>query len=103
MGNYLRSGRRKLHDMDISGTSALVTGVNQADTANAVQLTVQKKAIDVNAQSALQLIQAASNIIPSNPSHLGTQIDAYAWLFSHYALKSNDSSCARYSYLWGGF
>jgi len=64
--------------MDISGTGALVTRVNQADTANAVQLTVLKKAIDVNARSALQLIQAASNIISSNPSHLGTRIDTYA-------------------------
>jgi hypothetical protein len=64
--------------MDISGTRALVARVNQADTANVVQLTVLKKSIDVNAQSALQLIQAASNIIPSNPPHLGTRVDTYA-------------------------
>ncbi len=64
--------------MDISGIRALVSGVNQADTANVVQLTVLKKAIDVNAQSALQLIQAASNIIPSNPAHLGSRIDVRA-------------------------
>jgi len=64
--------------MDISGIRSLVSGVNQADTANVVQLTVLKKAIDVNAQSALQLIQAASNIIPSNQPHLGSRIDVRA-------------------------
>lgn len=64
--------------MNISGISALATSVSQADSADVVQLTMLKKAMDVNAQSALQLIQAASNIIPSNPPHLGNSIDTRA-------------------------
>lgn len=64
--------------MDISGIRSSVSGVSQADAANVVQLTVLKKAIDVNAQSALQLIQAASNVITSNPPHLGSRIDVRA-------------------------
>lgn len=64
--------------MNISGVNPLAASVSQADASNAVQLAVLKKAIDVNAQSALQLIQAASNIIPSNPPHLGNRIDTHA-------------------------
>lgn len=64
--------------MNISGISASATSVSQVDSSNVVQLTMLKKAMDVNAQSALQLIQAASNIIPSNPPHLGNNIDTRA-------------------------
>lgn len=64
--------------MNISGVNPLAASVSQVDSSNAVQLTVLKKAMDVNAQSALQLIQAASNVIPSNPPHLGNRIDTHA-------------------------
>ena len=64
--------------MDISGIAALATGMSQARTADAVQLMVLKKAMDIEAQSGLQLIQAASNVIPSNPPNLGNRIDTIA-------------------------
>ena len=61
--------------MDNSGISSLTTNANQSGTTEEVQLIMLKKAMDINAQSALQLIQAASNVIPSNPPHLGNSID----------------------------
>lgn len=61
--------------MDVSAIANLSTSLSQAKTADAVQVSVLKKALDVNAQGALQLIAAASNIIPVNPPNLGTQID----------------------------
>lgn len=45
--------------MNISGISPLVSSIGQAGIADAIQLAVLKKAIDVNAQGAVQLIQAA--------------------------------------------
>jgi len=64
--------------MDISGIAALATGMSQARTADAVQLMVLKKAMDIEAQSGLQLILAASNVVPSNPPNLGNRIDTIA-------------------------
>lgn len=64
--------------MDISGITNLATSMSQSKTADEVQMAVLKKAIDISAQGALQLIQAASNVIPSNPPHLGNNIDTVA-------------------------
>lgn len=64
--------------MNISGISSLASSVSQSSNADAVQLAVMKKAMDINAQSALQLIQVASNVIPNNPPHLGKKIDTFA-------------------------
>lgn len=64
--------------MSVSGISASAVNVSQAKTADAAQLLVLKKTMDINAQSALQLIQAASDIIPRNPAHLGNKIDVMA-------------------------
>ena len=41
----------------IGGTAAAVSSASSASTGNAVALTVLKKALDVQAQSALQLLQ----------------------------------------------
>lgn len=64
--------------MNILGISSLASNVSQSSNADAIQLAVMKKAMDINAQSALQLIQVASNVIPSNPPHLGNKIDTFA-------------------------
>jgi len=64
--------------MDISGITSLATSMSQSKAADEVQMAVLKKAIDISTQGALQLIQAATNIIPSNPPHLGGQIDTIA-------------------------
>lgn len=64
--------------MNISGITTLATSMSQSRANNEVQMAVLKKAIDISAQGALQLIQAASNVVPSNPTHLGKQIDTVA-------------------------
>ena len=56
--------------MDIAGVSSLSSTLAQAKTGDAVGILVLKKAMDLQAQSAMQLIQALSN-----PPNLGNSID----------------------------
>ena len=63
--------------MDAVSIAALATDMSQAKTESAVQLAVLKKAMDVEAQGAMQLIQAAAQVIPNNPPHLGNKIDTF--------------------------
>lgn len=60
--------------MDVSTIASVAAGMSQIQTAQAVQLAVLKKAMDVGAQSALQLLQA----VPGNPPHLGNNVDVFA-------------------------
>lgn len=64
--------------MDTSGIAALATSLNQSRTAEVVQFSVLKKAMDMSAQNGLQLIQVASQVVPNNPPHLGNRIDTMA-------------------------
>ena len=64
--------------MNASTIAAVASDMAQTRTANAVQVTLLKKAIDIEAQGAMQLIQAASQIIPTNPPHLGNSVDTFA-------------------------
>ena len=49
------------------------------DTAGiAVQLSVLKKAMDINAHNGLQLIQGVAKAVPNNPPNLGNNIDITA-------------------------
>jgi hypothetical protein len=64
--------------MDVSAIASMATGMSQARTAEALQVAVLKKALDIQAQGALQLIEAASQVIPSNPPHLGNAVDTVA-------------------------
>jgi hypothetical protein len=64
--------------MDISGVVAAASNLAQYKTATDVQLAVFKKAIDISAQSSLQLIQAATQSLPNNPPNLGNSIDTFA-------------------------
>jgi hypothetical protein len=64
--------------MDVSAIALAATESSQAGTANAVQLAVLKKALDIQAQTSLQLIEAASQVTRSNPPNLGNQIDIFA-------------------------
>ena len=60
--------------MDFSAIASMATQMSQSRTAQAVQIAVLKKAMDIQEQSALQLIQTVSN----NPSNLGNVIDTSA-------------------------
>lgn len=63
--------------MDSMSLVAAATDMSQVKTETAVQLAVFKKAMDVQAQGALQLIQATAQVIPNNPPHLGNQVDIF--------------------------
>jgi hypothetical protein len=69
--------------MDVSTISAIATQMSQERTASAVQIAVLKKAMDIEAQGAMQLIQAAvqasaMGAMPANPPHLGNQVNTFA-------------------------
>ena len=64
--------------MDTSAIASLATGMSQSRVADAVQIAVLKKAIDIGASSALQLLQALPEPTPvSNPAHLGNSVDTF--------------------------
>ncbi len=60
--------------MDIGAVGSLNSALSQAPTGDAVALLVMKKAIDAQAQSALQLLQALPPVT-SNPPNLGNSVD----------------------------
>ena len=64
--------------MNVTGIAAAATEMSQARTAEAVQMAVLKKAIDVQEKGALQLLEAASQVVPSNPPNLGNRVDISA-------------------------
>ncbi|MBP9218591.1 MAG: YjfB family protein [Sterolibacterium sp.] len=61
--------------MNVTNIAALATSLSQVRQANEVQIAVFKKALDIESQSAMQLLQAA---VSSNPAHLGNSIDTFA-------------------------
>jgi len=66
--------------MDVSSIAAVATQMSQARTADAVSMTVLKKALDLEAMGAAQLVQAVTQSIQaaSNPANLGNQVDTFA-------------------------
>ncbi len=60
--------------MDVSTVSQLASSLSQARTGDAVGVQVLKKAMDLQAQNAAQLIAALPQA-PANPPHLGQSID----------------------------
>lgn len=64
--------------MDTANISSMATSLSHSRTAEAVQMAVLKKTMDMDAQSGAQLIQATANAAAKNPPHLGNRIDVYA-------------------------
>lgn len=64
--------------MDLSGLSSLTTALSGARTSDAVAILVQKKAMDIEAQGAVQLLQALPQPTTNNPPHLGQSVDVKA-------------------------
>ena len=64
--------------MDTIGIPALASDMSQTRIQGAVQLAVLKKAMDIEAQGAMQLLEAAVQAMPSNPPNLGNQVDVFA-------------------------
>lgn len=59
--------------MDVGAIGSLSTALSNIETGQAIQLAVQKKAMDVEQQSAEQLVAAISN-----PPNLGNNVDTFA-------------------------
>ncbi len=66
--------------MDVSAIAALATDMAQTSTVAEAQIAVLKKAMALEGQGALQLLQVADQALQavSNPPHLGNQIDTFA-------------------------
>lgn len=58
-----------------SVSSAVTSAVGQADVTQPASIMALKKAIDMQAQGAAQLIQALPQIQYNNPPNLGQNID----------------------------
>lgn len=63
--------------MDVSSVGTLSSALSQAQTGDAVSTLVLKKAMDIQAQNAMQLLQAVPQM-PNNPPNLGNSIDIKA-------------------------
>jgi hypothetical protein len=63
--------------MDITGLASLSTALSQAQLGDAVGISVLKKAMDIQEQSSLQLLQALPQQY-SNPPNLGNSVDVKA-------------------------
>ena len=64
--------------MDTVSLAAMASDISQTRLQGAVQLAVLKKAIDIEAQGAMQLVQAAVEATPKNPPNLGNAVDVFA-------------------------
>lgn len=65
--------------MDVSSIGSLSSALSQAKTADAVNTLVLKKAMDIQAQSAMQLLAALPPVAGTgNPPNLGNSIDVKA-------------------------
>lgn len=62
--------------MDVAGIASLSTALSAAATGDAVAVQVLKKSLDLEAQGALQLLQALPAV--NNPPHLGNAVDVRA-------------------------
>ncbi|HJW02436.1 MAG TPA: YjfB family protein [Azospira sp.] len=65
--------------MDITGIASMATQFSDAKTADQIQVAVLKKAMDAQAQSAQQLIEALPQPSSVNlPEHLGKNVNTTA-------------------------
>lgn len=62
--------------MDISAIANAASNASAAQTAGAASILMLRKALDMQKQSAAQLLQALPQ--PSNPAHLGNAVDIRA-------------------------
>jgi hypothetical protein len=63
--------------MDITSMTGLSAVLSQTQAADAAGIAVLKKAMDIQAQAAMQLIQSLPQVA-SNPPNLGNNIDVKA-------------------------
>jgi Putative motility protein len=66
--------------MDVTGIggSSSAALAARVDPTSAVQMVVLRKALQIEGQSALQLVQSVAQAGNNNPPNLGNRIDTYA-------------------------
>lgn len=64
--------------MDISRVGSSTAAISQAGTGDAVAISVLKKALEVETQGALQLIQALPLPSTNSPPNLGNNVNTFA-------------------------
>ena len=64
--------------MDVSSVASLSSSVAQMKVGDAVGISVLKKAMEIEAQGVLQLLQAVPQPTNNNPPNLGNSIDVRA-------------------------
>lgn len=65
--------------MSVNNFVSMAVDMKVAQTAQQVQVEVLRKALDIQEQTATQLIQAVPQPKPAaNPPNLGQNVDAYA-------------------------
>ena len=64
--------------MDTASIGSLSTALSQAQVGDAVGTLVLKKAMDIQAQGAIQLLQALPQPQSVNPPNLGNSVDVSA-------------------------
>ena len=64
--------------MDIAGIAGAAAAMTQAKVANQVQLTMFRKALDLEAESVRQLVQSVAPAPAVNSSGQGSYIDTWA-------------------------
>ena len=64
--------------MDIGSIGSASSALSHAKTGDAVAIAVLKKAIDIQAQSALQLIQAIPQPTAGGSPSLGANVNTFA-------------------------
>lgn len=64
--------------MEIASVGNMSAGLMQSQTGDAVAVTVLRKALDIQAQNARQLLEALPQPVASNPPNLGNRVDIFA-------------------------
>ncbi|MEI7612987.1 MAG: YjfB family protein [Betaproteobacteria bacterium] len=64
--------------MNLNSVGSTLSAVSQASTGDAVAISVLKKALEVQAQGAMQLIQALPLPSTNSPAHLGNNVNTFA-------------------------
>ena len=64
--------------MDINSIASASTELSQARIADAVSIAVLRKTLDIQEQTAMQLIQALPQPVTSSPPNLGNTVNTFA-------------------------
>lgn len=64
--------------MDVSSIAQAATALSQSRVGEAVGIAVLKRAMDIQSEGALQLLQALPQPTTSNPPNLGNNVNTFA-------------------------